>query len=56
VATNFKTELTACSAISGGFISQEIFKVLARKQVPFNNYFFHDAWTASGVIMKVSNE
>jgi hypothetical protein len=46
-------ELSTSCAIVGGFWAQEIFKVLAKKEVPFKNFFCHDAWNATATIMNV---
>ncbi|KAI8902474.1 hypothetical protein BC833DRAFT_573667 [Globomyces pollinis-pini] len=47
-------ELSPVCAIVGGFLGQEILKVLARKEVPFNNFFCHDAHQATAQLMKIS--
>lgn len=46
-------EFSPSCAIVGGFLGQEVLKVLARKEVPFNNFFLHDAWEATGFRMHI---
>ena len=47
-------EYSSSCAIVGGFLGQEILKVLAQKEVPINNMFLHDAWEATGFRMHIS--
>jgi hypothetical protein len=46
-------ELSAPSAIVGGFLGQEVLKVLSQKEVPFDNFFCHDAMEAVAFKMTV---
>jgi ubiquitin-like 1-activating enzyme E1 A len=45
-----EAEIMPACAIVGGFIAQEIFKALARNEVPLCNFFCHNAVEASGII------
>jgi ubiquitin-like 1-activating enzyme E1 A len=46
-------ELSPAAAIVGGFLGQEILKVLSRKEVPFNNFFCHDSINSTGFLMTI---
>ena len=46
-------ELSPPAAIIGGFLGQEILKVLSRKEVPFNKFFCHDAINSTGFLMTI---
>lgn len=54
IAKSRTIEYSSSCAIVGGFLGQEVLKVLAQKEVPFNNMFLHDAWDASGFRMHIS--
>ena len=55
VAKSMHIELASPCAIIGGFLGQEVLKVLAKKDVPIDNFFLHDALTPVAFRMHISS-
>ncbi|KAI9029991.1 SUMO-activating enzyme subunit 1-like protein [Phycomyces nitens] len=52
IATLIHTEMASVSAIVGGFLSQEILKVLSAKDQPLQNWFYYDGRDGSGRVQQ----
>jgi ubiquitin-like 1-activating enzyme E1 A len=52
-ARNFLTELSPSCAILGGFLAQELLKVISEKECPFDNFFCLDSIDSVGFVMQV---
>ncbi|KAL0075504.1 SUMO-activating enzyme subunit 1 [Phycomyces blakesleeanus] len=53
IATLIHTEMASVAAIVGGFLSQEILKVLSAKDQPLQNWFYYDGRDGSGRVQQI---
>ncbi|ORY96754.1 hypothetical protein BCR43DRAFT_492212 [Syncephalastrum racemosum] len=53
LATLFETEMAPVAAILGGVLAQEMIKVLSKKELPIQNWFYYEGLNGSGLIHRV---